>query len=227
MKQIAVLIFILLGAGFLFAQSPGAVIREMTGTVELKKSSSSNWVAAKAGDKVEKSTIISTGFKSTAILGVGSSTIMVRPLTRLSLEELMSQEQTETINISLNTGRMKVEINAPAGGKTNATFQSPSATASVRGTSFNMDPVSIQVLTGAVSFSASDNASSRPVTVKAGQKSLVNKESNKAVNPMVLAEVASSLPNIAGQSAGATGGSARINLPRGELEITISVSDGL
>ncbi|MDR3020878.1 MAG: hypothetical protein LBU66_08275, partial [Treponema sp.] len=42
------------------AQQAAAVIREMTGTVELK--TGADWTPAKAGDVVERSTMVSTGF---------------------------------------------------------------------------------------------------------------------------------------------------------------------
>jgi len=174
---IAIVIFFIASAA-IFAQSvPQAMIREMTGIVELKTSNASNWVVAKVGDRIEKSTIVSTGFKSTAILAVGSSTILVRPLTRLSLQELMTQGQTETINVNLNTGKVRVEIKAPAGGRANATFQSPTATASVRGTIFEFDTLNLVVKEGTVAFSG---ASKAPVLIDGGRTSYVDDRSGRA-----------------------------------------------
>ena len=196
-KLIIGLVIFFIASTAIFAQSsPQAVIREMSGTVELKTSNSSNWVAAKAGDRIEKSTMVSTGFKSTAILSVGSSTIVVRPLTRLSLEELMTQDQTEKINVSLNTGRVRVEINAPAGGKTSATFQSPSATASVRGTIFEFDTQNLIVKEGTVAFSG---ASKRPVLVDGGGTSYADDRSGRAATQeeSFAAELKPDLPSAA------------------------------
>ena len=59
-----------------------AVIREMTGEVEIKPAGASAFVPAQAGDEVAQDTVVSTGFKSTAIITVGSSEITVRPLPR-------------------------------------------------------------------------------------------------------------------------------------------------
>jgi len=205
MKKLIVAFVFFIAAALAFAQNPSAVIREMTGTVELKKSGSVNWTQAKAGDIIEKATIVSTGFKSSALLTVGNSTLMVRPLTRLSLEELMNQNETETINISLSTGRVKVDVKPPAGSKASFTVQSPAATASVRGTSFEMDTESIQVLEGAVSYVptlAAAGATIRPVTVSAGEESWVDSDTGLAVAPASAAESSRTLPSLAGQNAG-------------------------
>ena len=77
------------------------IIREITGKVELKHVGTYAFVKAKTGDIVAADTIVSTGFKSTAIIEVGSSTIAVRPLTRLTLAEIKKVSDEETLNISL------------------------------------------------------------------------------------------------------------------------------
>ena len=134
----------------LFAQS--GEIRELSGTVELKQTGSTAFVAARVGDQIARDTIVSTGFRSSALIQVGSSSITVRPLTRLSLAELRSSAGTETINVSLQTGRVRVDVNPPAGTRTSMEVRGPSATASVRGTSFEFDTYSLTVLKGNVAF---------------------------------------------------------------------------
>jgi hypothetical protein len=180
-------------APLLCAQSPTATIREMAGTVELKRQGSNAWAIAKPGDRIDTSTTISTGFKSTAIIAVGSSTIMVQPLTRLSLAELMRQGDTETINVNLRTGRVRVDVNPPAGGRANMSVQSPSATASVRGTSFDMGIDSISVTEGTVSF----GSPSRSVAVSAGESTRVD-SSGTVLTAMVAEEAECLLPEIMG-----------------------------
>jgi hypothetical protein len=196
MKKTFTVIFLMVTA-LAFAQNPEAMIREISGTVELKAIGSADWTPAKTGDRVAQSTIISTGFKSMAIVAVGSSTFTVRPLTRLSLEAIMSQDNTESINVALRTGRVQVDVKPPAGGRANFTVQTPSATASVRGTVFDIDPVSLRVLEGSVSYqSTADNA--RPVMVSDGQSSQVDTNTGKTVNPYVQAEANRRLPALAG-----------------------------
>jgi hypothetical protein len=200
MKKLWLILFTL-SAGLLFAQNPQAVIREMSGTVELKKSGSADWAAAKEGDSIGKDTVISTGFKSMAVLAAGNSTIMVRPLTRLSLAELMSRNETETVNVSLSTGRIRVDVKPPAGSRADFTVQTPTATASVRGTSFEMNTMSIQVLEGSVNYTPVNAAVVRPVVVSAGQESWIDDSTGGAVQPMAAAETARTLPVLPGQNA--------------------------
>jgi len=137
-----------------FAQN--GVIKEMAGEVELKAAGASVFTAAKTGDTIAPDTIVSTGFKSTAIITVGSSTITVRPLTRLSLTEIRAAAGSEKINVNLQTGRLRVDVKPPAGTTANFTVQSPSATASVRGTSFDIDTNNLTVNEGKVAFSGKD-----------------------------------------------------------------------
>jgi hypothetical protein len=175
-----------------FAQE--AVIREMAGAVELRTAGSADWVPAKTGDRIARSTVISTGFKSTAILAVGSSTFTVRPLTRLSLEAFMNPNNTETINVALSAGRVRVDVNPPAGGRASVSVQSPIATASVRGTVFEIDPVSLRVSEGTVTYQGGNG---QAVMVSAGQSSRLD-ESGKAANPYALADAERPLPALPG-----------------------------
>ena len=155
-----------------FAQNHG-VIRELTGDVELKPAGTSAFVPARAGSEVAQDTIVSTGFKSSAIIAVGSSVITVRPLTRLSLAEIRSASGTEDLNVSLQTGRVRVDVKPAAGTKANCTVQSPSATASVRGTSFDFDTVNVDVYEGTVAFSGNEGAA---VMVNSGEASLIGND---------------------------------------------------
>jgi hypothetical protein len=220
MKHLLRFVLFMLSAGLLFAQNTEAVIKEMTGTVELKTSASADWAAAKAGDRIGKNTIVSTGFKSTAILVAGNSTIVVRPLTRLSLAELINQNETETVNVNLNTGRVRVDVNPPAGSKANFTVQTPTSTASVRGTAFDMNTVNIQVLKGAVNYRPANGAFNRSVIVNAGQESWVD-VTGGVIQPMTAAEIRRALPSLAGQPPANSG--ARLEIPNGTLEMEITL----
>jgi len=163
-----------------FAQNSG-VIKELSGTVELKAPADSAFVAAKTGDQVGEDTVISTGFKSSAIVEVGSTLIAVRPLTRLTLTEIRSSAgAAETLNVNLQAGRIRVDVNPPAGTRASTTVSSPSATASVRGTSFDFDTMSVNVHEGTVSFSGSIG---QTVPVGAGD-SVALGETGKAANPV-------------------------------------------
>jgi len=128
--------------------SQTGVITELTGEVELKPANAANFVRASVGAQIAQDTVISTGFRSTAIISVGSTTLTVRPLTRLTLSEIQRSAGDETLNINLDTGRLRVEVNTPAGVRNNTSVQTPSATASVRGTVFDVDPNGVSFLNG-------------------------------------------------------------------------------
>jgi hypothetical protein len=226
MKRTIIAMFFLMAAAMVFAQNPEAVIREITGTVELKAGGSEDWKPASVGDRVAESTIISTGLKSTAILAIGSSTITVRPITRLSLDALMSQDNTETINVELRTGRMQVDVTPPTGSRAEFTVRTPSTTASVRGTKFDIDPVSLRVREGSVVYrSTAENT--RPVIVSEGQSSQVDTNSGKVANPYTQAEANRKLPALPGTiSAPAAESGARPKVAQGTLTAEIGIEWG-
>jgi len=176
-KTFLVFIFILITVS-VFAQS--GIIRELNGTVELKVSGSSSFVTAKAGDQVSEDTIISTTFKSSALVAVGSALITVRPLTRLTLTEIRSASGAETLNVNLQAGRVRVDVNPPAGTRTAMTVSSPVATASVRGTSFEFDTRNLWVNHGKVSFKGNKG---KTMVVNAGSGTRLM-DDGKAADPI-------------------------------------------
>jgi len=183
-------------------------IRELTGEVELKRTETSAFIKAKAGDTVVADTIISTGFKSTAIIDVGNSSITVRPLTRLSLAEIQSISDTETLNVTLQTGRVRVDVKPPAGTKANCTVRSPMATASVRGTSFEFDTFNLKVSEGIVAFQGSKGMS---VLIPAGMSSSIGAD-DKAIDPLGV--------DIPVTQKSLKGWSARSSMPSHDIDIT-------
>jgi hypothetical protein len=218
------MIVFLLTLSFLWAQAPAAVIREISGTVELKQNDQTDWIPAQAGEAIAVSTVISTGFKSTAIIGVGNSTLLVRPLTRLSLRELISRDETETVELNLRTGRVRVEVTPPAGSKTDFTVRTPTVTASVRGTVFDIDTLNLRVIEGTVRYEGAARAA-RPVLVNTGQSTWVDSGTGKAPDPLTAAETSRALPALPGSASvpAAVGGGAQPENPRGTLSVTVDL----
>jgi hypothetical protein len=179
-NNVVVLTFVL--GGFFFVRSlpaqEAAFFREVNGTVEVRASGSAAWVNAAVGDRIERNTVVSTGFKSTTVVVVGDSVITIRPVTRLSLEEIIRNKDGEQVNLYLQTGRIRADVKPPAGGKTDFTVRSPTATASVRGTSFEFDTESLRVDEGRVQYSL---ANGRHVYVAEGGMSYVDETNNTVV----------------------------------------------
>jgi hypothetical protein len=196
MKKITLTVLALLCAAQLFAQN--GIIKELSGTVELRRAGQTNYVPAKTGDAVAKDTVVSTGFKSTALVSVGSTVLTVRPLTRLSLAEISAAAGTETINVNLQTGRVRVDVNPPAGTRSLTTVSSPMATASVRGTSFEFDTQSLNVLSGTVAFAGNQGGA---MLVSAGSASEVQ-DNGRAADPVETFAAELAPPPIIGSDAG-------------------------
>jgi hypothetical protein len=189
-------VLMLLCAAQAFAQD--GVIKELSGTVELKRAGQINYIPAKPGDVVAKDTVVSTGFKSGALIGAGSAVITVRPLTRLTLAEISAAAGAETINVNLQAGRVRVDVNPPAGTRTTTTVRSPIATASVRGTVFEFDIASLAVLRGSVAF---EGGRGGVKLVGAGYASEVRAD-GKAAAPLEIYMEELALPPLAGSVSG-------------------------
>jgi hypothetical protein len=151
---------LLFQAGFLaFSQESSeypAVFRDISGSVEVKAPGDADWSPARVGQSISRTTVVSTGFKSAATLAVGNSLLSVRPLTRLTVEEMEETGGRERVNINLQTGRIRADVKPPVGGSSEFTIRSPTATASVRGTSFEFDGLQLRVDEGRVHVTGGD-----------------------------------------------------------------------
>jgi len=220
MRRTLCVSLLLAGAALcVFAQS--GVISEFTGTVELKTAKATSFVPAKTGDVVAADTIVSTGFRSTAVIKVGSSTIAVRPLTRLSLAEIRAESNSETLKVDLQAGRVRVDVKPPAGTRATTSVQSPSATASVRGTEFEFDAINLKVYEGTVVLQGNDDMVGVPVS--AGAVSYVDGY-GRAIDPVAIGRHSLTPPEPAGTgSSGKTPstGGASLLPATGTINVTI------
>jgi hypothetical protein len=149
MKKTALGCLFLMGAALLGAQT--AYIEQVRGVVEVKAPGAGAWRAAEAGQVLDTAWLISTGIRSTALVKIGNSSITVRPLTRLSLEELTGAREGERVTLNLRAGRVRADVKPPAGGgRTSFAIRGPTVTASVRGTVFDFDGSRVEVSEGRV-----------------------------------------------------------------------------
>jgi hypothetical protein len=192
LKRIFFGMLIVLG-GVLCAQESSAYIREITGTVEVKAPGAEKWRAARKGERISRDTIISTSFKSSALIALENSTLTVQALTRLSLEEIQNTQGNELVRVNLQTGRVRAEVSAPAKGRTDFTVQSPVATASVRGTAFDFDGVNLSVDEGQVHVTGEDGTG---VYVGAGHESISDSRTGRTAGAaeMIRAELSLASP---------------------------------
>jgi hypothetical protein len=187
----------------IFAQESLGMIRELSGVVEIKTAGSGVWIPARRGDTLERDTVVSTGFRSIAVLALGNSVLTVRPLSRVSLEELARLPGQDEVSLYMRAGRVRATVNPPVGGKVDFTIRSPVATASVRGTVFEFDTVNLNVQEGLVSFSA---PSGPALPVSAGRGSSINETNHTATPPVTATDQALTPSPPLGTDSGASGG---------------------
>ena len=167
MKKITGLIILLmLFTVFTAAAVETAVVKSFKGKVEIK--SGSSWTAVSKGMEIKAGSIISTGFKSTAVIDTGSSEIFVKQLTRMSLDELTKSGNTVKTNLNLRLGRVKANVKTSKGLKHNFTLKTPVSTAAVRGTVFESGVRSLDVESGSIRYA---NRIGQQVTVMGGAAS--------------------------------------------------------
>jgi hypothetical protein len=200
MKKILFMAIFILTGLYVSAQNgvQDAVIEQITGTIEIKQPRETSFKPASAGEKIFQETVISSSFRSFAIIRVGSTTITVRPLTTLSLTEIQNLNEDETLNVNLQAGRIRVDVKPAAGTRTTTTVSTPSVTASVRGTNFEIDTDNLYVNEGVVSFSGKKGQS---MLVGAGGSSRVE-HSGQVTNPRDERNSNLMPPNPVGSNAG-------------------------
>ena len=132
-KLICLFLFSLLIGTFSFASNEVAIVNSVVGKVEIQLNE--NWVQIKNGDILTPGTVISTGFRSSAVLYIGKSLIEVRALTRLTIEEIVEQNQNYNTTMFLDAGNIKADIKKSDNKRVGFKVRTSVATASVRGTS--------------------------------------------------------------------------------------------
>jgi hypothetical protein len=152
MKRIIFVLLVLILAVNAASAMEGTVVSTI-GKVEIQKGAS--WVPLAKGDKISGGAIISTGFKSEAVLKLGESTVQVKPLSRLTLEQLANLNGNHKTSVYLDVGSVTADVKAAKDKKVGFTVKSPVATASVRGTKFRFSGEKLHVFRGKVGITRS------------------------------------------------------------------------
>ena len=149
-RHIAILIASFALASFAFA-GPQAVLGTLKGKVEVK-TAQGDWGPAAEGMNIDLSTTLSTGFDSTAVILIDKSKLVVKPLTRLTLDKLLERSSgSVAASLFLRVGSVQASVKATTPGvPQDFKVQSPYSTASVRGTEFEFDGFHLRVIEGVV-----------------------------------------------------------------------------
>lgn len=105
---------------------------EVSGKVEVQNGN--KWVAVSKGDILSAGSVISTGFKSEAVLSFAETVIKVKALTRLTIEQLFEKDGDKASAVYLDTGSISADVKPAENKRVGFSVKTPAATASVRGT---------------------------------------------------------------------------------------------
>ena len=130
MKKIITILVFLTVAFYAFALD--GVVMEVLGKVE--KQVDNSWVALKKGDILVPGDIVSTGFKSEAVISIGESVITVKALTRMTIEQLFEKNKNHVSSVYLDVGSISADVKPVTDKRVGFTVKTPAVTASVRGT---------------------------------------------------------------------------------------------
>ncbi len=155
MKDQAVLTFFaaffLVAAG-LWAANPQAVLQSLKGKVEVRAPGAAEWVPATEGELLPAAATLSTGFDSSVVVVIDKTTIQVKPLTRMTIDKLISEGGVVKTSTFLRVGTVSASVKSAEGVKQDFKVLSPYSTASVRGTEFDFDGLKLKVHEGIVAF---------------------------------------------------------------------------
>ncbi len=133
---------------FFALHAESATVSYVRGKVEVCRNDV--WVPLKMGDTINPSEMISTGFQSEVKIKYNNSLMALGALTRITLDDLKTSGEKESVQLYLNTGSVRSRVTHTDNKKVSYTVKSPVAVASVRGTEF--------LMTGAGSVSCSEGA---------------------------------------------------------------------
>lgn len=165
-----IVFFAVLGVGLtqgLYAQNIEARIIFVRGRVEVRPNGG-EWQNAEEGMVVSVGSTVSTGFNAETILNLGESSLTVKALSRLTIEELIEREGLLETNLSLPVGRVRGEVRRTEGLQNDFNIRGAVATAAVRGTDFEFDGVNLHVEEGRVNVA---NRFGHQVAVSGGEAS--------------------------------------------------------
>jgi hypothetical protein len=137
----------------LFAQQ--AIVESASGKVEYRLGSGA-WQTVSPGQQLALNGTISTGFGASAVVRVGTagngSVLEISQLTRLTLEELVEREGTQSTSLFVPVGRVRATVSTTEGRSADFKVRGPLSTAAVRGTGFETNGWQISVTEGVVAF---------------------------------------------------------------------------
>lgn len=144
-----------------------ARIASVDGTVRVS-GSTGGWERAEEGMVLGAGDLVATGFRGRAVITIGRSEVDVSPLSQVSIAELAEREDVDQARLSMPFGKVNARVRSAEDRRSDFRVVSPVSTASVRGTDFAYDGISLQVTEGDVAI---ENLIGQTHSVRAGQES--------------------------------------------------------
>ncbi len=140
------------------------------------------WIPVEEGDIIqEKGAVISTGFKSNAVVSVKGTNFTLGPLTRITIENMVAMENKDSTQIYIDSGSLKANVSSSDGRKVGFKVRSAVATASVRGTEFKVTSSGrLSVTQGLVSFGGPEASSAEISKVEDNSTDIAPSEESNA-----------------------------------------------
>lgn len=169
-----------------------ATVQNVKGKVEVKVAGA--WKPVTNGQKVDTGAMISTAFKSSCDLKIGGSKITVKPLTRMQISAITPGEDRDNSEVFLDTGSIIADVKPIENKRVGFTVKSPAATASVRGTSGEVDAYGrVSGFTG--TWYVTDSTGTKGFEVKPNQQ-VDCSEATKTSTPAEKDDQATTIPSI-------------------------------
>lgn len=149
MKRSVTVLLILLISITTAAGQTSAVIKNVSGKVEVQLPGG-EWVSATEGAQVPGGAQISVGFNSQAVLELGATTVVVRPLTRMTVERIATEHGIQQTRLFMPVGRVRADVRTAEGLRHDFQIRTPVSTAAVRGTLFEAGVGTLTAIQGPV-----------------------------------------------------------------------------
>ena len=173
MKTLTATLFLSILVGSLWSQT--VRFQDVQGQVEYK--TSGEWLPAQVGQEIPVGSTLSTGFHSTATVEMLGSSVTLRPLTRLRIDELEQTSVATKTHLTLSCGAVQAEVAASTPTlRTLFEVKGTGASVSLRGAGFEFDGNRVIVSHGDVRLAG-------PATERSVTGGEVASASRGAVNP--------------------------------------------
>ena len=140
------------------------------------------WIPVEEGDIIqERGAVVSTGFKSNAVVSVKGTNFTLGPLTRITIENMVAIENKDSTQIYIDSGSLKANVSSSDGRKVGFKVRSAVATASVRGTEFKVTSSGrLSVTQGLVSFGGPEASSAEVAKSEDNSTDVASSEESNA-----------------------------------------------